>query len=195
MRRNRHCQIYWQTLYPEKYVMRSTVLQVRGYKWQLLLGVKLRVCSAVLTWTGKSATNAVAVQTADRSCWCSSDSGHKYSVRAISILHIKYAEKNWSLGLKADLDYREVLGLAKLRKKSFFILLSARKAYESNELLSTFFGFVSRTSFSFAPGAIKSWASFNFTCIFRCRSQLSGSRMLFCVVSCLFEVFINVFLQ
>jgi len=32
MRQNRHCQIYWQILYPEKNVMRKTVLQVRGCK-------------------------------------------------------------------------------------------------------------------------------------------------------------------
>ena len=38
MRQNRHCQIYWQFLHPEKNVMRSTVLQVRGRKSTLLLG-------------------------------------------------------------------------------------------------------------------------------------------------------------
>jgi len=40
MRQNRHCQFYWQTLHPEKNVMRSTVLQVRGHKSPLLLGGK-----------------------------------------------------------------------------------------------------------------------------------------------------------
>jgi len=40
MRQNSHCQIYWQIFYPEKNVMMSTVLQVRGYKWHLLLGGK-----------------------------------------------------------------------------------------------------------------------------------------------------------
>jgi len=40
MWQNRHCQIYWQILNPEKNVMRSTVLQVRGRKWPLLLGGK-----------------------------------------------------------------------------------------------------------------------------------------------------------
>jgi len=40
MRKNRHCQTYWQTLYPEKNVTRNTVLQQRWYKWQLLLGGK-----------------------------------------------------------------------------------------------------------------------------------------------------------
>ena len=38
MRQNRHCQIYWQILHPEKNSMRSTVLQVRGRKSPLLLG-------------------------------------------------------------------------------------------------------------------------------------------------------------
>ena len=37
MRLNRHCQIYWQILHPEKNVMRSTVVQVRGKKSPLLL--------------------------------------------------------------------------------------------------------------------------------------------------------------
>jgi len=37
MRQNRHCQIYWQILQPEKNVMRSTVLEVRGHKSPLLL--------------------------------------------------------------------------------------------------------------------------------------------------------------
>ena len=83
------------------------------------------------------------------------------------------------LYLKAGLDYREVMQSC---GKDLFILLSDRKACESDELLSTFLGFVSCTSFSFAPGAIKSWASFNFACVFHCRSQVPGSRMLFCVV-------------
>jgi len=48
MRQNRHCQIYWHILHPEKNVMRSTVLPVRGRKPPLLLGGKtLRLrCSA-----------------------------------------------------------------------------------------------------------------------------------------------------
>ena len=39
MQQNRHCQICWQILYPEKNVRRSTVtmLQVRGCKSPLLL--------------------------------------------------------------------------------------------------------------------------------------------------------------
>ena len=83
-------------------------------------------------------------------------------------------------------------------EKYLFILLSARKACESHELPSSSSGFVSCTSFSFAPGAIKSWTSFNFVCVLHCRSQLSGSRMLFCVVACLFELkwlSVSVFLQ
>jgi len=40
MRQNRHCQIYWQILHPEKNVMRSTVVQVKGSKSPLLLGGK-----------------------------------------------------------------------------------------------------------------------------------------------------------
>jgi len=40
MRQNRHCQLHWQILHPEKTVMRSTVLQVRGHKSLLLLGGK-----------------------------------------------------------------------------------------------------------------------------------------------------------
>jgi len=65
MRQNRHYQIYWQTLYPEKNVMRSTVLQVKGYIWHLLFGDNTVhwVCGAVRTRTGKSTTNAVAVRT------------------------------------------------------------------------------------------------------------------------------------
>jgi len=38
MRKNRHCQIYLQILYPEKDDMRSTVLRVKRHKWRLLLG-------------------------------------------------------------------------------------------------------------------------------------------------------------
>ena len=37
--------------------------------------------------TGKCTTNAVVVQTTDRSCWCGANRGHKFSVRAISIVH------------------------------------------------------------------------------------------------------------
>jgi len=39
-RQNRHSQIYWQILHPEKNVVRSTVLPVRGRKLPLLLGGK-----------------------------------------------------------------------------------------------------------------------------------------------------------
>jgi len=40
MRQNTHCGIYWQILHPEKNVMRSIVIQVRGGKLPLLLGGK-----------------------------------------------------------------------------------------------------------------------------------------------------------
>jgi len=40
MRQNRHCQIYWPILHPEKNIMRSTGLQMRGHKSPLLLGGK-----------------------------------------------------------------------------------------------------------------------------------------------------------
>jgi len=40
MWQNRPCQIYWQILHPERNVMRSTVLQVRGCKSPLVLGSK-----------------------------------------------------------------------------------------------------------------------------------------------------------
>jgi len=40
MRQNRHYQIHWQILNPEKNVMRSTNLQVKGCKLPLLLGRK-----------------------------------------------------------------------------------------------------------------------------------------------------------
>jgi len=42
--------------------MRSRVLQVRGYKWQLLLGVKIWDCDATRTQTGKSTINGVTVR-------------------------------------------------------------------------------------------------------------------------------------
>jgi len=40
MRQNRHYQIHWQILHPEKNVMRTTKLQVKGCKLPLLLGRK-----------------------------------------------------------------------------------------------------------------------------------------------------------
>jgi len=43
--------MYWQVLHPEKIVIRSAVLQVRGRKSSLLLGVKLWDCSAARTRT------------------------------------------------------------------------------------------------------------------------------------------------
>jgi len=86
MRQNRRCQIYWQILHPEKNVMRSTVLQVRGCKSPLLLGgetLGLR-CSADMDRVMYNKRG----RGADRSCWCGADSGHKFSVRAISTVHL-----------------------------------------------------------------------------------------------------------
>jgi len=83
-RQNRHCQIYWQILHPEKTVMWSTVLQVGWHKSPWLFGGK--------TLGLQCSTDADRVmynkcgQDADRSCWCSADSGHKFSVHAISSL-------------------------------------------------------------------------------------------------------------
>jgi len=82
MGQNRNCQIYRQILHPEKNVMGSTVLQVRGHKSPLLLGGKLWHCGAVRT--GQCTAKEDAVPTADRSCWCGADSRHKLSVRTIS---------------------------------------------------------------------------------------------------------------
>ena len=71
MRENTHCQIYWQILHPEKNVVRSTVLQVRGRKSPLLLG-------------GETLGLRCSVD-ADRvmynQCGCGADSGQKLLMR------------------------------------------------------------------------------------------------------------------
>jgi len=98
MRQNRHyaakCtkQIYWQILHPEKNVMISTVLQVRECKSPLLLGGKTLglQCSTNADRVMYCTTNADAVRTADRTCWYGADSGHKFSVRAISNPDLKW---------------------------------------------------------------------------------------------------------
>jgi len=85
MRQNRRCQIYWQILHPEKNVIRSTVLSVRGRKSRMLLGGKTLGlwCSAD---TDRIMYNKWR-RSADRSCWCGVESRHKFSVRAISSVH------------------------------------------------------------------------------------------------------------
>jgi len=53
MRQNRHYQIHWQILHPEKNVMRSTVLLItEGCKSPLLLGGKIWDCGAAWKRTG-----------------------------------------------------------------------------------------------------------------------------------------------
>jgi len=54
--------------------MSSTVLQLSGYKWQLLLGRK----------TLSLRCSADADREKYNKCGCGADSGHKFSVRAIS---------------------------------------------------------------------------------------------------------------
>ena len=75
MRQNRHCQIYWQILYPEKNAMRSTMLQVRLCKspW-LLRGQKFGIAvqcgrgqgnvQQMWTWCGQRTEAADALRTA-----------------------------------------------------------------------------------------------------------------------------------
>ena len=66
MRRNRHCQIYWQILHTEKNVMRSTVVQVRGRRL-LLEGKTLGLrCSA----DAERVMYNKCRRDADRSWWC-----------------------------------------------------------------------------------------------------------------------------
>jgi len=67
MHQNRHCQLYWHILNAEKNVMRSTVLQVRGYKSPLLLGGK----------TVGLQCSADAHRVMDKKRGCVADSGQK----------------------------------------------------------------------------------------------------------------------
>jgi len=83
MRQNKHCQIYWQILNPEKNVMRNTVLQVRGRKWQLLLGGKT-LGIAVHCWRGQGKVQQTRSRCRQKLLMrC----GRKFSVRAISNIH------------------------------------------------------------------------------------------------------------